>query len=93
MSSLPPLGQSVPIDQAFLNAMTQGLQSAQQSAAASAAVPTVATPASVSPAYTPGTAPQGLGQLGAFQIDPFASEFGEIIPTIHRTKSMKIVIL
>ena len=70
MSSLPPLGQSVPIDQAFLNAMTQGLQSAQQSAATSAAIPSPA-PAPVRPAYSPGS---GLttGTMGLFNTDPFA---------------------
>ena len=48
MASLPPLGQSIPIDQAFLDAMTQGLQQSQQSAATSAAIPSPA-PVSICP--------------------------------------------
>ena len=75
MSSLPPLGQSVPIDQAFLNAMTQGLQSAQQSAAVTASSPTVP-----SAAQQTAINPAVVGALGPYQIDPYASEFGEIIP-------------
>ena len=73
MTSLPPLGQSVPIpiDQSFLEAMKKGVQSAQQSAAASAAVPSVPpAPAPVNPSYSPGS---GLttGTMGLFNTDPF----------------------